>query len=102
THGCIRMHPDDIEALFERVRVGTTGDVIYEPVLIAVEGEDVLLEAHPDVYGRITGDPLADVLRRAALLGVVDRIDRAGVARALKRREGVARSVVARPNDVPP
>jgi L,D-transpeptidase ErfK/SrfK len=97
THGCIRLHPEDIEALFDRVKVGTTGEVIYEPVLITVEGGDVLLEAHPDIYGRTTGDPLADVLRRAVLLGIADRIDPAAAARALKRRAGVARSVVTTP-----
>jgi L,D-transpeptidase ErfK/SrfK len=32
THGCIRMQRADIEELYEQVRVGMTGRVIYEPV----------------------------------------------------------------------
>jgi L,D-transpeptidase ErfK/SrfK len=49
THGCIRMYPEDIEALFEMVAVGTKVTIINEPVKVAwVEGE-LLLEAHPPV-----------------------------------------------------
>ena len=36
THGCIRMHPDDIARLFPRISIGTRGRTIYEPVLVAV------------------------------------------------------------------
>ncbi len=49
THGCIRMYPEDIEALFEMVPVGTRVSIVNEPVKVAwVEGE-LLLEAHPPV-----------------------------------------------------
>ena len=49
THGCIRMYPEDIEALFEMVPVGTKVRIVNEPVKVAwVEGE-LLLEAHPPV-----------------------------------------------------
>ncbi len=49
THGCIRMYPEDIEALFELVPVGTRVRIVNEPVKVAwVEGE-LLLEAHPPV-----------------------------------------------------
>jgi L,D-transpeptidase ErfK/SrfK len=51
SHGCIRLHPDDIRSLFSLVRVGTPGDLIYEPVKVAVSAGRVYLEAHPDVYG---------------------------------------------------
>jgi L,D-transpeptidase ErfK/SrfK len=96
THGCIRLHPDDIAALFERVETGTPGEVVYQAILLAAAGEDILLEAHPDVYRLGPSDPVAEVYRRAALLGVLDRIDTSAVARVVKAREGIARSVVAR------
>ena len=49
THGCIRMYPEDIEALFDMVPVGTKVRIVNEPVKVAwVEGE-LLLEAHPPV-----------------------------------------------------
>src|SRR5207249_3412534 len=52
THGCIRLHPDNIEELFASVDIGTTGRVIYEPVVVAKSGPSIFLEAHPDSYGR--------------------------------------------------
>jgi L,D-transpeptidase ErfK/SrfK len=49
THGCIRMYPEDIAALFPLVPNGTKVFLINEPVKVAyVEGE-LLLEAHPPV-----------------------------------------------------
>src|SRR5262249_53581261 len=50
THGCIRLRPDDIERLYKEVPNGTAVDIINEPIKLAhVEGERVLLEAHPGV-----------------------------------------------------
>ena len=49
THGCIRMYPEDIAALFPLVPVGTTVRLINEPVKVAwVEGQ-LLIEVHPPV-----------------------------------------------------
>ncbi len=49
THGCIRMYPDDVAALFPLIPVGTQVRLINEPVKVAwVEGQ-LLLEAHPPV-----------------------------------------------------
>jgi L,D-transpeptidase ErfK/SrfK len=96
THGCIRLHPDDIAALFERVETDMPGEVVYQPILLAVDGDDILLEVHPDVYRLGPSDPVAEVYRRASLLGVLDRIDTSAVATIVKAREGIARSVVAR------
>jgi L,D-transpeptidase ErfK/SrfK len=49
THGCIRMYPEDIEALFPLVPVNTPVWLINEPVKVArVEGQ-VWLEVHPPV-----------------------------------------------------
>ena len=49
THGCIRMYPDDVAALFPLIPVGTPVRLVNEPVKIAwVEGE-LLLEAHPPI-----------------------------------------------------
>ena len=47
THGCIRMYPEDIEALFPLVPVGTPVWIINEPVKVAYVDGELLLEAHP-------------------------------------------------------
>jgi len=56
THGCIRMYPEDIEELFPMVKVGTPVYLINEPVKIAWEEGQLLLESHPpvDAQGQTT------------------------------------------------
>jgi len=49
THGCIRMYPEDINALFGMVPVGTKVRIINEPVKVAWVDGELLLEAHPPV-----------------------------------------------------
>jgi hypothetical protein len=55
SHGCIRLHPDDVADLFERVAIGMTGVLIYQPVIVAVIDGRVWIEAHPvNTGGRLT------------------------------------------------
>ncbi len=46
THGCMRMYPEDIEALFPTVPVGTKVRIINEPIKTAFVDGELLLEAH--------------------------------------------------------
>jgi L,D-transpeptidase ErfK/SrfK len=92
THGCIRLHPVDIAALFADVQVGTRGHLLYQPVLVAVDVEGVFVEVHRDVYRR-SHDALEFVRARTRELGVFDRVDWAVVAEVIRERAGVARVV---------
>jgi L,D-transpeptidase ErfK/SrfK len=49
THGCIRMYPDDVSALFPLIPVGTPVRLINVPVKVAWIDGELLLEAHPPV-----------------------------------------------------
>ena len=49
THGCIRMYPEDIEALFPLVNVGTPVTLINEPLKIDWIDGSLWLEVHPPV-----------------------------------------------------
>jgi L,D-transpeptidase ErfK/SrfK len=49
THGCIRMYPDDVAALFPLIPVGTPVRLINVPVKVAWIDGELLLEAHPPV-----------------------------------------------------
>ncbi|HEX3847519.1 MAG TPA: L,D-transpeptidase family protein [Steroidobacteraceae bacterium] len=49
THGCIRMYPDDVAALFPLIPVGTPVRLINDPVKVAWVDGELLLEAHPPV-----------------------------------------------------
>lgn len=56
THGCIRMYPEDVNALFPLVKVGTKVWLINVPVKVAFVNGQVLLEAHQpvDAQGQTT------------------------------------------------
>lgn len=95
THGCIRLHPEDVEALFPFVALGDRGRIVYEPVLVAFDGTDVYLEVHRDPYRRAP-NPLfraAELLEQA---GLRERVDLAVVARVVREAEGLAVPVTAR------
>ena len=47
SHGCIRMFPEDVEFLFERIRVKTAVRIINVPVKMGWDGEALLAEVHP-------------------------------------------------------
>lgn len=49
THGCIRMYPEDVAALFAQLPVGTPVRLINVPVKVAWIDGELLLEAHPPV-----------------------------------------------------
>jgi L,D-transpeptidase ErfK/SrfK len=49
THGCIRMYPEDVAALFPLVPVGTKVRLINEPVKVAWVGGQLFIEVHPPV-----------------------------------------------------
>jgi L,D-transpeptidase ErfK/SrfK len=51
THGCIRMYPEDVAALFAAISVGTKVWLISEPVKIAYVDGKLLMEVHPAVDG---------------------------------------------------
>lgn len=96
SHGCLRMHPDDVADLFERVSVGMTGVLIYQPVIIAALAGRIWLEAHPDAYRRApdAGRMVRDVVERAGLHASVDW---SRVEQVLRLRRGQAVDVTSAP-----
>ncbi|HEY7929301.1 MAG TPA: L,D-transpeptidase family protein [Steroidobacteraceae bacterium] len=49
THGCVRLYPDDVAALFPLVPVGTAVHIINDPIKVAWVDGQLLLEAHPPI-----------------------------------------------------
>ncbi len=99
SHGCMRLHPDDIAWLFSRVTIGDRVEVIYEPVLLTAVGPRVFLEVHSDPY-RLAAPTLERVRGLAAALGLTERVDWAAARRVTQLRHGVARDVTA-PDSTP-
>ena len=98
THGCIRLQGEYIADLYAQVAVGTRGSIVYEPILIAASGDDVYIEVHPDVYGRLSASPRQVARELAAGVGVADRIDWSLAEREIDRHAGVARKVRLEPD----
>ncbi len=97
SHGCVRMHPDDVATVFERVRVGTTGEIVYHPVLLGrLDDGRIFAEVHPDAYRR--APPPLVVLRAVAQReGLSERIDWGKVDAVVRARDGIAREVGLEP-----
>lgn len=75
THGCLRLYPEDMERLFERVPVGTPVRVVNQPYKFAWRGGVLHVEAHP---------PRAEGARDASELSAFQE----RVAAALRARPG--------------
>lgn len=93
SHGCIRLHPDDAEAMYELTRKGDAGRLIYQPVLLyrATDGR-VFIESHRDIY-RKGIDAMAQLRELAVAAGVDAEIDWNRAAQILAAQEGIAREV---------
>lgn len=46
SHGCIQLYPEDIETLFDKIRVGTAVNIVHQPYLTAWQDSVLYLEAN--------------------------------------------------------
>jgi len=94
SHGCIRVHPDDVAQLFDRVAIGEPGRIVYQPLLMA-RGSDgrIWFEANPDVYRKGAGT-LADARAMAVERGIAqESLDWRLIETMLRARDGLAQEV---------
>ncbi len=47
SHGCIRLFPEDISALFSMVPKGTPVNIVSEPYKVGWKGNTLMMEVHP-------------------------------------------------------
>jgi L,D-transpeptidase ErfK/SrfK len=47
SHGCIRMYPEDIAAVFDRIPVGTRVTVVNQPLVYRWHGDSLYVQAYP-------------------------------------------------------
>lgn len=88
THGCIRMYPEDIGALYDVVRVGTFGELLYQPIKFGERDGRVYVEVHDDIYKRV-GNLERSAFRLAQREKLNHRIDAVRLREAVRDKRGV-------------
>lgn len=93
SHGCIRMLPQNMETFFNEIKIKTNGEIIYQPVKLAVSDDGhVFIEVHGDVYSKYKN--LEDEVKR--LIGLKDagyKVDWDKIKTSLKVKSGVAEDI---------
>ncbi len=93
SHGCIRVFPEQMEELFKEVKVNTAGEIIYQPVKVAVTDDGrVFLEVHRDVYKK-SRDLAKETRRLLTDGGIAERVSWDKVEAVLKKRSGIPEDV---------
>jgi L,D-transpeptidase ErfK/SrfK len=114
SHGCIRLYPRDIEALFQQVRDGTPVTVVDQPVKLGWREGELYLEIHPEQaqadflesHGETRqpaaeGDAIDDLVVKAAGADAL-RLDWYAIHLAENRQDGVAVRVTKPRQNNPP
>lgn len=96
SHGCIRLYPRNIKALFKVVPVGTPVRIVDQPELIGWNGRRVYVQSYPDWVKKVTIARRLQLLHKMARREVarvpgreMDSIDWADVRNALMRSQGL-------------
>jgi len=92
TLGCIRLYPEHIKGLYERVNVGTKVRLIYEPVKIGFRGGEIYVEAHPDRYNK-KKNLFKEVLAKLDSMGIYYHLDEAELSRIIYAHDGIPHRV---------
>ena len=96
SHGCIRLYPEDIERLFNKVKIGTPGAFVYQPVKFGWRGDALYVEVHEDLYGMYAG-LWAYAQKEADRKGLTDQIDMQKLEKAVEQKTGVPTYIMPGP-----
>ena len=88
SHGCVRLYPEDIEALYPIVPIGTPGEFVYQPVKIGARDGRIYAEVSPDIY-TLTPGMYTEARRIIEELGWQDNVDWDRVQRAVEQQNGI-------------
>ena len=92
THGCVRLYPEDIEALFHGVPVGAPVRIVDQPYKLGWRDGVLYLESHPPLNARKDGGRNFTPLVRAIIAATGERkveIDWDKAMRAAHEARGV-------------
>jgi L,D-transpeptidase ErfK/SrfK len=94
THGCIRMYPEDIQKFFPDISVGTSVQLVYQPVKIAKVGQRVFIEVHRDIYG-IIGDINSHTHQKLQVMKLTPYINENTLTTAIAASNGMPIDITA-------
>lgn len=96
SHGCVRLYPEDIERLYSKVRIGTPGRFVYQPVKFGWRGDALYVEVHDDLYAKYPGlwNHAQEEVQR---LGLEDQVDMTKLEKAVELRAGIPTYVMPGP-----
>jgi L,D-transpeptidase ErfK/SrfK len=92
SHGCMRLYPEHIDSLFNLVSVGDSGEILYEPIKIAFDGDDILVEIHPDLYDKVP-DIAKATEQQLRTFGVWEKVDPKRLVQAVDGSRGIPVSI---------
>ncbi len=97
--GCIRLRPDDIEALFDKVPVGTRVQIVNDPIKVSVEPDGKrYMEVHQPLSKNDNDDPQTMVIPFSASVQsfILDaQTDNVAAEKEVARRSGLPLDVTA-------
>ncbi|HXW85338.1 MAG TPA: L,D-transpeptidase family protein [Candidatus Binataceae bacterium] len=97
SHGCVRLYPEDIDRLFHKVKVGTPGEFVYQPIKFGWRGDDLYVEVHDDLYGRYPG-LWAHAVSEVNRLDLAGSVDYQKLEKAVEEKTGVPTYIMPGPN----
>ncbi len=93
THGCVRLHPDDIAELFNAVDMDDRGETVYIPLMLArLDDGRIFLESERDIYGQGTAG-IGGVRALAQANKIDTLIDWFHASAVVNDEDGIARDV---------
>jgi L,D-transpeptidase ErfK/SrfK len=104
SHGCVRLYPEDIHALFKKTSIGMPIRIVHQPYLIGWDGNSLYLEAHEPLQKwagqkkELQKSLLKKLRRTAAKKGVT--VDWDKVDRILQRADGIPTPILPASPDV--
>jgi L,D-transpeptidase ErfK/SrfK len=107
THGCVRLFPEDVEALFEQVAVGTPVALVNQPYKLGWGEDGLYLEAHrplnEDVEsGSWTATELTRIFVGATEQRQTNNMDWRNAESVMYDSRGVPQFVSIEPMQIPP
>jgi len=105
SHGCVQLYPEDIENLFNKVKVGTPVRIVHQPYLAAWDQDMLYLEAHKPLEKWAAQDKQLQKNVRKQLKQLASQkqatVDWDKVDSILKRADGIPMPVLTQSPNLP-